>query len=70
MSERFITLKALVAGAFRMEPPNCTRNFGDSKCQKKVNGGKCPTRVLETDECGGWAPRGGKLPLKSLLTKD
>jgi|GEM_PF-6025509 len=67
--EDYITLKPLVEGLYRPEPPNCKRNFGDRRCIKKVQGGTCPTNCLETGVCGGWKPRDGLLPLRSLIEK-
>lgn len=69
MLEGLVRLKPLVAGDYRPEPENCKRNFGDSKCIKKVHGGTCPTNCLATGICGGWGPRDGKLPTMSLLEK-
>lgn len=67
--EDYITLKPLVPGDYRPEPPNCGRNLGDSKCFKKVQGGRCPTDALQTGVCGGWKPRNGLPPLRSLIEK-
>ena len=69
MSEGYIDLKPLVPGAYRPEPQNCKRNFGDSRCIKRVQDGTCPTDALETGVCGGWKPRNGLTPLRSLIEK-
>ncbi len=54
-------------GMFR--PQDCNKVCGSSKCLKSISAEKCPTRLAENCECGGWAMNIKKPPTMNEIQK-